>query len=491
MKYNWLDFGGNPQHDNFDRHETILTQANVGRLKPLWSINVGGMVDREPLYVYDLNTIAGKKDVVFVNTTQAQCAAFDALTGAKIWMTHSLNSKGGARGSESNCVIDPTLQYIFVYGTDGYVYKLKTYDGSQVSDGGWPIQAHPSPKEMGYSLGIFTAKNGVTYLTAKNSQGLGHIVTINLKDNTRHVFTQGNTTIVDQIVSAHGGACAWGRAGGVYDADLDSIFFATAQNNGGFDPEKHSYGQSVLKLMFNGTSDRANAPMDSYTAANVNPKYGTKIDGYYQDPGDRDVGSTDPLILPAGICPKYPHLLVQSGKDAWVRIINADDMSGKGAPGNVGGELFKMKLPQTAPDDDHGVMSQPTLYVDAEDHSTWVIMGSQSGICALIFRLVADGRPALETVWSKGVDGDMPRNGNLDTATATATGLLFYSNGGLQSGSRQSTLFCVNIKTGVPLWQTIMGAHHWASQIVASGMVFYPNGRENSTLTAFAIDGKM
>lgn len=204
VKYNWLDFGGNPQHDNFDRHEEILTKANVGRLKPLWSVNVGGMVDREPLYVHDLNTIAGKKDVVFVNTMQAQCAAFDALTGAKIWMTHSLNSKEGARGSEANCVIDPTLQYIFVYGTDGYVYKLKTYDGSQVTDGGWPIQAHPSPKEMGYSLGIFTAKNGVTYLTAKNSQGLGHIVTLNLKDNTRHVFTQGNTTIVDQIVSRTG-----------------------------------------------------------------------------------------------------------------------------------------------------------------------------------------------------------------------------------------------------------------------------------------------
>jgi hypothetical protein len=139
----------------------------------------------------------------------------------------------------------------------------------------------------------------------------------------RHVFTRGNTTIVDQIVSAHGGACAWGRAGGVYDPELDAIFLATSQNNGGFDPKNNSYGQSVLKLKFNGASDRTNAPMDSYTAANVNPKYGTKYDGQYQDPGDRDVGCTDPLILPAGICPKFPHLLVQSGKDAWVRIINA------------------------------------------------------------------------------------------------------------------------------------------------------------------------
>ena len=497
VKYNWLDFGGNPQHDNFDRDEKIISKANVGRLKPLWSITVGNWVDREPLYVHDLNTIAGKKDVVFVNTKKGECAAFDALTGAKIWMTPSLRSKGGFRESEANCAIEPTLQYIFVYGTDGYVYKLKTYDGSQVTDGGWPIQAHPFPKEMGYSLGIFTAKNGVTYLTAKNSQGLGHIVTINLKDNTRHVFTQGRTTIVDQIVSQKGGACAWGRAGGVYDPELDVIYLTTANNGGGFDPKNYSYGNSVLKLKYDGTSDKPNAPMDSYTAANVNPKYCTECTGYYQDPGDREPGSTDPLILPTGICPKYPHLLVQSGKDAWVRIINRDDMSGKGAPGNVGGELFKMKLPQTAPDsdddqkDDHGVMSQPTLYVDAEDHSTWVIMGSQSGICGLKFKLAADGRPALESVWSRSIDGDMVRNGNVNTATATATGLLFYSNGGLQSGSRQSTLFCVDIKTGVPLWQTIMGPHHWASQIVASGMVFYPNGKNNSTLTAFTVDGKM
>ncbi len=491
VKYNWLDFGGNPQHDNFDRNEAILTKANVARLVPLWSITVGNMVDREPLYVHDLNTIAGKKDVVFVNTKKGECAAFDALTGAKIWMTPALCGKGGFRESEANCVIDPTLQYIFVYGTDGYVYKLKTFDGSEVTNG-WPIQAHPSPKEMGYSLGIFTAKNGISYLTAKNSQGLGHIVTINLKDNTRHVFTQGRTTIVDQIMSEKGGACAWGRAGGVYDPELDVIYLATANNGGGFDPKNYSYGMSVLKLKYDGTSDKPNAPVDSYTAANVNPKYGTKYDGQFQDPGDREPGSTDPLILPAGICPQYPHLLVQGGKDAWVRIINRDDMSGKGAPGNVGGELFKMKLPQTEPDsdDDHGVMSQPTLYIDAEDHSTWVIVGSQSGICGLKFKPAADGRPALETVWSRSIDGDMVRNGNVNTATATATGLLFYSNGGLQSGSPESTLFCVDIKTGGPLWQTVIGPHHWASQIVASGMVFYPNGRNNSTLIAFTIDGK-
>src|SRR5437899_3254106 len=94
VKYNWLDFGSNPQHDNFDRDEKIISRANVGRLKPLWSITVGDWVDREPLYVHDLNTIAGKKDVVFVNTKKGECAAFDALTGAKIWMTPSLCSKG-------------------------------------------------------------------------------------------------------------------------------------------------------------------------------------------------------------------------------------------------------------------------------------------------------------------------------------------------------------------------------------------------------------
>jgi len=494
LKYNWLDFGGNPQHDNFNRNEKIITGANVSRLKPLWSIPVGGMVDREPLYVHDLNTITGKKDVVFVNTKEGECAAFDALTGAKIWMTPKLCSKGGCRESESNCVVEPTFQYIFVYGTDGYVYKLKTYDGSQVTEGGWPIQAHPSPKEMGYSLGIHTAKNGITYLTAKNSQGLGRIVTINLKDNTRYIFTQGRTTIVDRIVTdERGGACSWSRAGGVYDPASDAIFFATANNNGGFDPQNYSYGQSVLKLKYDGTSDKPNAPMDSYTAANVNPKYCTECTtGNYLDPGDRDLGSTAPLILPVGICPKYPHLLVQSGKGAWLWIINRDDMSGKSAPGNVGGELFKMKLPQNAQGIDYyGVFSQPTLYVDAEDHSTWVIMGSQSGICGLKFKLTADGRPALETVWSKSIDGDMARNGNVNTATATATGLLFYSNGGLQSGSQQSTLFCVDIKTGAVLWQTIMGPHHWSSQIVANGMVFYPNGQNNSTLTAFTVDGKI
>src|SRR5260370_36408088 len=110
-------------------------------------------------------------------------------------------------------------------------------------------------------------------------------------------------------------------------------------------------------------------PGDSYTASNW-------VEQFHRD---QDLGSTDPLILPTLPGSKYPHLALQSGKDGKIRILNLDDLSGQGRPGNLGGELYVTATPQGR----LRVMTQPALWINPGDNSVWVVYTSDSGISAM------------------------------------------------------------------------------------------------------------
>jgi len=51
------------------------------------------------------------------------------------------------------------------------------------------------------------------------------------------------------------------------------------------------------------------------------------------------LGSTAPAILPTPANSVVRHLAVQGGKDALLRLINLDNLSGQGAPGHTDGEI--------------------------------------------------------------------------------------------------------------------------------------------------------
>src|SRR5205085_5656249 len=121
-------------------------------------------------------------------------------------------------------------------------------------------------------------------------------------------------------------SAVWVRPGVVYDSDTDRIYAATG--NGQFDPPNHNWGDSVFALAPDGTGANGN-PLDTYTPANESSL----------DSADLDLGSTAPAILPAPANSTVQHLAVQGGKDAKLRLLNLDNLSGQGGPGHTGGEV--------------------------------------------------------------------------------------------------------------------------------------------------------
>src|SRR5262249_1495735 len=143
------------------------------------------------------------------------------------------------------------------------------------------------------------------------------------------------------------------------------------------------WGDSLLALNPDGTGSGLGLPVDSYTPSNYTTLYNSDI----------DLGATSLAILPSTSA-KYPHLAVQSGKDGCLRLINLDDMSGLAGPGHAGGEInaatscttSKLAFP---------VFSQPAVWVDPGDQSTWFFIANGGGLFAIHVTFDGSGNPSL------------------------------------------------------------------------------------------------
>ncbi len=242
----------------------------------------------------------------------------------------------------------------------------------------------------------------------------------------------------------------WVRQAVVYDPETDRIY--TTTGNGEFDGA-HDWGESVLALRPDGTGANG-GPLDSYTPT----------DQESLSARDADLGSTAPAILPPLPGSTVAHLAVQGGKDAKLRLLNLDDLSGQGGPGHTGGEVGAIiDVPQGGQ-----VLTAPAVWTDPADGSVWVIVTNALGVSAL--RVVAgeDGTPQLVPQWQ------VPNGG---TTPIVANGVVFYAGAG--------TIRALDAATGNELWRDGIGGIHWESPIVANGMVYITDG--DGTLTAYGL----
>src|SRR5262249_5300431 len=243
----------------------------------------------------------------------------------------------------SSPAIDPNRQYVYSYGLDGYAHKYRVGDGLEVIGGGWPqvVTRKPGVEKVSSALSIATAKDGSGYLyvpvggyPGDAGDYQGHLTSINLATGAQRVF---NALCSDQadahFVETPGTpdcpevqTAIWARAGVVYSAETDRIYLVTG--NGTFDPVRRHWGDTVLALRPDGAAVNGN-PIDSYTPAN----YAQLKDW------DADLGSTAPAILPTPANCNIKRLALQSGKDQKLRLLNLDNLSGKGGLGNTGGEI--------------------------------------------------------------------------------------------------------------------------------------------------------
>jgi hypothetical protein len=139
-------------------------------------------------------------------------------------------------------------------------------------------------------------------------------------DNVQQQLSVFNTTPNGVFVQGIGGADGgiWGGGGAPALDSSNNVFVATG--NGVFDMGatmhmQNDYGDSVLSL---------GAPV-SGTAMTVNGWF-SPDDEASLEPGDVDLGSGAPVLLPDQTTGPVLHLLVQLGKDGVIYLINRDSM---------------------------------------------------------------------------------------------------------------------------------------------------------------------
>ena len=476
--YDWLQFDYDSRHSGNNPAEQTITSANVSTLQELFQVTLPAVADGAPVYLSNVSTSTGTRNVVFMNTRTGEVVALDASTGSTIWaqpitapscLINNNKSRNEACYTTSSPAIDPNRQYIYSYGLDGYVHKFAVADGTEVKTGGWPELASLKVyDEKGSSaLANATDSTGTSYLYVTNGgypgdagNYQGHLTAINLSDGTQKVFNSlcSNQTVhfVDSRVTS-GADCypsvqsgMWARASVIYDPDTDRIYSATG--NATFAPAQFLWGDTVFSLHPDGSGAGNGNPLDSYTPSN------------YQtlNSSDLDLGSTLPGILPT-TGTKYPHLAVQGGKDSVLRLLNLDNLSGQGQVGKTGGELFSITLSFGGQ-----ILTQPAVWVNPADQTTWVFVSDGSGLAALQLVLDGSGNPSLTVKWTSGSG----------TSPIVANGVLYYV--------RNNLISALNPTSGSVLWSNNqIGSIHWQSPIVDNGVLYIAD--QSGKLTAYSL----
>ncbi len=483
--YDWLQFGGDAQHSGRNLSETTLTAANIGALAVKYQITLAGTVDGAAVFLENVSTPGGVKNLLFVTTRDGRIIALDAQNGAVVWNHQygpagcTINNGGSACYTTSSPAIDPNRLYVYSYGLDGNVHKYQVGDGVEILTGGWPqVTTLKGYDEKGSSaLSIATAA-GIKYLyvvhggyPGDNGDYQGHVTAINLATGAQKVF---NTACSDKALHLdHFTApetpttCAtrqnaiWARPGVFYDPGTNRIFMATGNaftaGVGRYDGVRN-WSESVIALQpdgSGGTGGNAGKPLDSYTPPNWSSL----------DDSDSDIGSTGPAILPVPPTSNVQHLGLQSGKDGMLRLLNLADLSGLGGPGHLGGSV----VPPFAVPQGNAVVQQPATWINPADNSTWVFVVNGNGASALKLNIDGSGNPTLATQWSNGPSGTSP---------VVANNMLFYLSG-------SSVRVLDPVSGNILRTASGTGSPHWQSLIVANGVVYVTD--QSSHLTAFAL----
>jgi hypothetical protein len=217
------------------------------------------------------------------------------------------------------------------------------------------------------------------------------------------------------------------------------------------------WSDSVIALAPDG-SGNGSAPLDSYT-----PEEQAVL-----GEEDEDLGSAAPTILPTLVgSGKLRHLALQAGKDGKLRLLDLDNLSGKGGPGHLGGALQVIDFPGET-------RTQPTAATDARDSSTWVFVANDDHLTAFHLEGGVDA-PQLVVKWTSDHGGTTP---------LFASGLLFVA--------ASNRLEARDPSTGTLLFQDgsdgKLGRIHMQSPILENGILYLTD--IDTQVHAYSVGGR-
>lgn len=179
---------------------------------------------------------------------------------------------------------------------------------------------------------------------------------------------------------------------------------------------------------------------------------------------DLDLGSSAPALLPEQPAGRVPFLAVEGSKDGKLRLLNRRDLSGKGRPGLLGGELQVLDSPKGCE-----VRTTPPVWA-SPTKETWVFVANDCGLAG--YKLVTShrGESRLVQGWISGPGGSSP---------LVANGVLYVAH--------SSAIEARDPQTGRILWSSaqlgttgVIGPIHWQSPIIVDGHLIIADGAGNA-----------
>ncbi len=349
--------------DGHNLSETLLSSANVSssQFGKLSTYNVDGYIQAQPLYMYGLTINGGTHNVVFITTLNDSVYAIDADSNTLLWQINlgtpvpsSIEGCSGVTGFNqvgiiSTPVIDPSTNTMYLtaktYGTGSgpAAYSLHALDVTTGAEKfGGPTTITGTSGSLTFTPLNYIQRPALLLSNGNIYLGFG---SNGCDFNARGwLFAYSASTLQQEAVmtmqpdSSYGSSLWAGGVGPAADT-AGNIFLSTA--NGTFNYSANDLGDSVLRLTLGSGGFTVADSFTPYDQANMAAN-------------DIDLGSAGPILLPTQTASNTPDLLVASGKDADIYLINRDSMGGYNptdnsqivqyVPNALGGELFGSPL---------------------------------------------------------------------------------------------------------------------------------------------------
>lgn len=340
-------------------NEVKLTRTNVtyNLFGKLFAFNVDGYIQAQPLYMSNLVINGGTHNVVFIATQNNSIYAIDADTGSQLWFRNlgaavPNNAEGcnnitgfNGVGILGTPVIDPTTNTMYLTAkTFNSVTHVATHSLHAV-DVTTGLEQTGSPVDISATIGNLTfnglpqlqragllLSNGTIYIAFGsngcdfNARGWLFAYSASSLQQLAVMITQPDNSY---------GSSIWQSGVGPAADSSGNVYLATA--NGLFQYSTMDLGDSVLKISLVGSQF-------------VVDDYFTPFDQANMQTNDLDLGSSGVTLLPTQSGSSTPNLLVASGKDADIYLINTDSLGQYNPSGNtqipqyipnaLGGEFF-------------------------------------------------------------------------------------------------------------------------------------------------------
>jgi len=333
-----------------------LTNVNSTLFGKLFTSNVDGYVQAQPLYMYGLSISGGIHNVVFVTTLNNSVYAIDADTGLQYW---TVNLGAPTPPNAEGCNNITGMNQVGIVGTPVIDASTNTiYLTAKTFNSITHVATHSlhaldvttGAEKFGGPAAISGTSGSLTFSPLQQIQRMGLL----LLNGTLYIgfgsngcdlnargwlFAYSASTLQQQAVMVTQpdnsyGSSLW-QAGVAPATDGTNIYFSTA--NGLFNFSGFDFGDSVLKLSMQNGQFSVN-------------DYFTPFDQANMAANDTDLGSGGVTLLPYQSGSTTPNLLVTSGKDADIYLINTLSLGGYNPTSNaqivqyipaaLGGEFF-------------------------------------------------------------------------------------------------------------------------------------------------------